>query len=176
MILEDLQKGIADRLLWDAYFTEPGKVVAVIEENPMDLATEFDTALAKGSGAAVVVARPSVTPTERVDLMDIAVTLLISENVTLNRAKSGSGKTASSIAIKALALLRHWSPDEDLWAPFLLQNLAPLGSDDDGCDHWTLELKTQTVFDLLVTMLGTERGTAIGDEAGTGLIVSPTSA
>jgi hypothetical protein len=52
-----------------------------------------------------------------------------------------------------------------------------VGEDDkSGCDYWTVELLTQTMLDLLVTLLGTETDVAIGDENETGLLVSPTAA
>jgi hypothetical protein len=177
MIFSGLQQSIVDRLLWDAYFTEPGKEVKCLAQKLLDLRAQWDAALAK-LGAAVIIGTIGCAPTDRVDLADVDILLQITENVTLNRGKNGSQKPACDVGAKCMALLRQWTPNNDMWAPFLLwgQGFQYVGEDEEGLDHWTLQFRTQTVLDLLVTALGTDTGAAIGDENQTPLIVSPTPA
>jgi hypothetical protein len=175
MIFTDLQQAIVDRLLWDAWFTDPDAKVSVIREDPLNLLAEYQKSIGK-LGAVVIVAQPAIVETERIDLVNISIVLHSAENVTLNRSKSGSQKTGAENLIKAMALLRQWTPNEDMWAPFYLKGMTPIGEDEDGCYHHQLELYTYTMLELLVTLLGTERGTAIGDQDGKAFVVSPTPA
>jgi hypothetical protein len=90
-----------------------------LPEVALDLKSEWDIALAK-LGAAVVVGTIGCQPTDRVDLANVRVPIQITENVTINRGKGGSQKVAADIGAKIMALLRSWSPNEDMWAAFLL--------------------------------------------------------
>lgn len=177
MIFSDLQQTIVDRLLWDAYFTEDDKQVTVLPEVALDLTNAIKKALGD-IGVIVVVRTVQVKPTDRVDLANVGVVLEIAEMVAVNRGKNGSGKPAIDVGAKCMALLRGWSPNQDMWAPFLLwgEGLQHAGTNDQGCDLWTLEFMTQTVLETLATVLGTENNIGIGDENGTPLIVSPVAA
>lgn len=175
MIFSDLQNAVAARLLWDSYFTEPKREVAVLAENALDLLTEYQKAVDKMRGTAVVVATPEVTETERVDLVNVRVALDITENVQLNRGSSGARKPASDVGAKGMALLRGWRPSE-IWAPLEFAGLVRAGEDEAQCDHWILTMRTQLMLDLIVWVIGTETGEAIGDQAGKAFVVTPTVA
>lgn len=174
MILTDLQNATVARLLWDAYFTETGRAVACLAENALDLVAEYTKAVSK-LGTCVIVASPAVAAAERVDLAAVSVQLDITEHVIVNRSTSGSCKPACDVGAKCMALLRGWTPNADMWAPFEFQSLQRIGEDEQGMDHWNLACRTYTMLDLLVTLIGTD-AIGIGDEDGAGLIVSPTSA
>lgn len=177
MIFSNLQTAIVDRLLWDAWFTDPGKDVSVLAQITLDIKNEWKRALLKATGAVVLVNTIGCKPTQGLDLVDIPVILQISENVTLNRGKTGSQKPGADIAAKCVALLRGWTPNKDVFAPFLLwgEGLSYLGEEEaDSIDHWLIELRTQTMLTTEVTGIGSDA--AISDELGRALIMSPTDA
>ena len=161
MIFSDLQTAVVARLLWDAYFTETGKEVAVLPENALDLLSEYEKAIAKTGGIVVIIGTPVITETEGIDRVQVAISVHVAENVALNRGKKGTQKVAADVGAKAMALLRNWTPNEDLWARIYFRSFQRIGEDEQGCDHWQLDLYTYTQLDLLVTALGTERGAAL---------------
>ena len=174
MIFDDLQQAIVDQLLSDAWFADPDARVPVIKVQPKDIKNEYDIAIAK-LGSVAIVGRPELHETEGVDRIRIDIGLDFAENVTLNRGPKGVQKPNIYSAVKALALIRGWSPG-DIWADFYFQDLTPLGQDEDGCDHYLLNVYTFTHLELLVTVLGTERDTIIGPDTNTAFEVSPTPA
>ena len=176
MIFSDLQNAVVERLLWDAWFTEPGKTVGVFAEHKLDLAAQWQQTIGK-IGAAVLVRTVGCAPTERVDLADVDVWIEMTEFVSINRGKSGSQKPGCDVGAKAMALLRGWTPDNNMWAPFLLwgQGLQYVGEDDQGLDRWVLQFRTQTMLELLAQVIGTDTA-AIVDDQGRAFVVSPTPA
>ena len=176
MIFSTLQNAIVTRLLWDAYFTLPTAKVTALAENALDLLSEYEKAIGK-FGIAAIVATPSVTPGERIDLATVTIVIGICEHVSVNRGRGGANKPASDVGAKAMALLRNWSPNADLWAPLQFVSFGRVGEDEKtGADYWELTMLTQTMLELFVTVLGTEDDVAIGDENEAALIVSPTAA
>lgn len=148
MLFSDLQSAILTRIESDtAYLAEPGKAVTVLAENALDLLSEYEKAISK-LGMAVIISTPRVTPTERVDLANVSVSIAICEHVSLNRATSGTQKPAIDVGAGIMAMLRNWTPDENVWAPFLFLDFARVGQDEtSGCDLWSIDFQTQTMLD-----------------------------
>jgi hypothetical protein len=180
MVFDDLLTKLVERLNWDAFFSDPDKGVRVIAENRMDLLNEVDVALAK-LGMAVVVAITRVTPDETGaygGAIVVTVTLQAHEIPLINRAESGTQKTAQQILVKSKSLWdRPWTPDRDVWSPLEFQSYQLTDADAQNARViWTIDYVTRTCLETVVEVLATESGRPLVTQASENLLVSPTPA
>jgi hypothetical protein len=175
MIFADLLNALVAPLNNDAYFADPASLVKWIAENRMDLLSELDSSLAK-TGIGGVVAVSSVQDGERGS--EIIVTILgqIHEIPLINRAPSGSKKTAFDVGVKALSIWgdRSWSPNRDVWSPLEFKGLELTDVDEEyGRVTWSLRMETRTMLEIVPTLLGDGGTKLFTDELGRPLLVSP---
>lgn len=180
MVFDDLQQKLVDRLNWDAFFSAPIKGVRALAENRMNLQTELDTALSK-LGLAVVVAITRVSAAEIGALaggVAVTVTLQVHEVPLINRASSGTQKTASQVLVKALSLWgRPWTPDRDVWSQMEFAGFSLANVDEEyGLITWTIEFQIFTMLETVVHVLATEGDRPLVTENEEMLLVSPTPA
>ncbi|ODU25079.1 MAG: hypothetical protein ABS95_01110 [Verrucomicrobia bacterium SCN 57-15] len=175
MIFDELKTAVVQALNNDAYFSDPDAPVTVLEENRMDFYSEFEAALGKsGVGAMVSISqiRDGEVGTE------IVVTVLIQfhEIPLFNRGDGGTKKPASSLAMKALAILGNRSLRlARIWSPLIFRNLALTDVDESrAMVTWSLEYEVRTLLHEIVTVMTTENNKVLVTETGKALILSPT--
>ncbi|HTG44936.1 MAG TPA: hypothetical protein VK633_10430 [Verrucomicrobiae bacterium] len=175
MIFDDLQSALVARLNWDAYFSEPTIGVTALAENRMDLLSELDIALAKG-GLAVVVAITRVILDEHGAAL-VTITLQVHEIPLINRAASGTQKTALGVLVKAKSLWdKPWSPDPDVWSHLEFVRFELTGVDEEYARvTWTIEFQVRTYLETVVEVLATASGRPLATASGAQLLVSPTA-
>lgn len=175
MLFDDLQTALVAQLNSDAYFTDPAKQVNCLAENRMDLLSELDTSLAK-CGVGVVVACSSIQDGERGKEIVVSIVAQVHEIPLLNRAPSGSGKTAFNLCVKAMTIWgnRSWSPDPDVWSAMEFKGLELTDVDEEfGRVVWSVRYEIRTQLEIVFSLLADEQNRIFVDEIGRPLLVSP---
>lgn len=179
MIFDDLLNTLVARLNNDAFFSDPAKGLQVIAANRMDLLTEVDIALNK-LGIVAVLEVTRVVPDQigaYHGSVVVTLTLQVHEIPLLNRAESGSQKTAQQCLVKSRSLWdRPWTPDRDVWSPLQLQSFQMTSVDEaTAMVVWSMEYTTMTMLETVVEVLATESGVPLVTQSQENLFVSPTA-
>jgi hypothetical protein len=142
-LFDQLQSDLVEPLNNDAYFADPAKLAKILPENRMDLLSELDASLAK-TGVGGVVAVSTIQDGQVGREIIVTVVLQVHEIPLLNRAPSGSGKTAFNLCVKAMTIWgnRSWSPDQDVWSAMEFKGLELTDVDEEfGRVTWTPALR-----------------------------------
>lgn len=154
MVLDDCLAALVARLSGDAFFSDPAKGVAVLAENRMDLSSELDTQLAR-LGMVLVVAITNVAPDQigaDHGCVIVETTAVAMEVPFINRADSGTQKTAQQILVKLLSLWgRPWSPDRDAWSPSEFAGYVMSEANADNASiTWQIKFNWRTCLETVV--------------------------
>lgn len=113
MKLEEIQNAVADRLRQIQRLNQAG--LSVLTENKTDLIAAIDAAL-QSLGLVAIVSTPSGKPrstdSESIDI-DGAVVITVTENVLLNRSRSGALPILSAVELIAAGLNLKTVTDEN---------------------------------------------------------------
>ena len=142
-MLTELQTAICAYLNGDAWFATVGKVVSVLPEDKQDLVQEISNALA-GIGVCVIVSTPKMVVGEHNHQVNVSVVLSVIESPLMNRASSGTGRTAGQISEHALACMLLTQIGGDSWTPLELIRMEMAGATEQGQLIWELEMRTST--------------------------------
>lgn len=181
MVFDDLLSALVARLNTDAFFTDPSKGVQAIAANRMDLLTEADVALAK-IGMVCVVEITRVIPDQQGayhGAVIVTVTVQVHEVPFVNRAESGSQKTAQQVLCKCKSLWdRPWCPvSRDVWDALRLARFELADTDEaTGRVTWQMDFETRTMLETVVQVLATEGNRPLVTENNEALVNSPTPA
>lgn len=148
----------------DSYFS-PHENVVTAEEHP-DATRKMIQNLLVTFGLAIVVSVPTLVRAEG-QFVQIESVITIYENVRRNRSDDGIQKRAEYAGTKCWALLEMpgvgWSPAE-FYDRVRVERLEMVACADDGTVVWELPFTSGTTIDLLIQLIGTDLGEAIGDE------------
>ena len=117
----DLQQLIAARLSADDYFHGPPPIT-VLTEKAGDLVNKIEAALQK-IGIGVLLVTPRMERAEGGPAYGVTVMAVITENLMVNQARSGTQKSALDVADHIAALVDEWAPS-DIWAPVRVEGLT----------------------------------------------------
>lgn len=126
-LLTDLQGLVAGKLADDYPTAGPGQtwVLDILTEDDGDILYGINKAIAE-IGISTIVMTPKMQITGRApNQVEVDVVIQITENVTINRSggAGNSGIPAGDLGVQCVVSLMRWTPDPDIWTPFLFQHL-----------------------------------------------------
>lgn len=119
-LLTTLQGLVVTRLSSHSYFGG-SPAIEVITEAIGDVEAAINRALMK-VGAACLVMTPAIRPGAIENQADVDLSVIVSENVPLNRVGSGTQKAALDIAEAVWARLNDWQPSDE-WTKLRVQGI-----------------------------------------------------
>ena len=176
MIFADLQNGIKDYLVDDAYFSASPGVAVYCED--ADKPEEFlDNIHGKFTSVGIVagIGVPDVEISSS-DVGNIILPIVVWENPQLNRKPStGTQKKCASVAFKIAAMLMNHQLEGDLeyWHRIKVTGVRRLGA-EDGLLMWQVMVKTGTILDTILTYLESSSGSVLMSDSGSSFFVTPT--
>lgn len=160
----------------DDYFTEDPAIAVVLEEEPdgedgaASVAHAINTAL-NSSGMAVQIFYPDWRDAgDGRAVIEGAAHLF--ENRARNKSETGANRRGREAAEKVAALLHGFMPAQ--WASYIQVTATECAGESKGIRIWEIRYQAFCRFDVLISVLGTHLGEAIGTENGEMLQVHPT--
>lgn len=145
-----LKGAVKTRLDANSYFSDSASVtpnpISVITEDEGDLATQISKAIDR-IGLSVVIAITDVLGNDAEHSAQPQVSIVITELSIINRAGTGTQKSAVAVGVKAWAGLWKWAA-ADYWAPFIFKSLKLVEADPDkSFVIWELIMETSILLE-----------------------------